>query len=441
MKKRYVFIKKTLAVVCAAALTVAGIGMEPAGLVRISAKEKEMAAENCMDGIFENLTKADSLYSETKAKFKDYETGENIVNFTESCDGNKINITAEAADKNSESYEWYKESEGSWDFVLDGDYVTFTKPQEDLMGESMLSMVLYAVCDYLGLDKDLAYGLITAVSVEKITTNYYMRELDEETGQETFKIYAAGNWEIGSLLDGIYLDADTLTQNGLQSLGEESINCYFNIGKMGACINGDKNSVEIAVAEYGGRGDLTYKSLIDLVNTLKPNKYENFVKDYTKLQEVSANGYSVTFPTDPKKLPESFQDKVGNYQFTVVRFSESETGGTPTTTPTSSSSQKATTTPTDSAKPSKVKWKSVKAKKGKKIAAKWKKIAGVKGYQIQYSTNKNFKKAVKSKNTAKTSITLKAPKKKTYYIRVRAYKGTSKNYGKWSAVKKVKVKK
>lgn len=435
MKRRHLFIKKTFAVLCTAALTVTGIGMEPAGLVRISAEEKDVAADNCMNQIFENLKKADSLYSKTKAQYID-STGEEIVNFTENCDGGKINITAEVKDKNSENYEGFKDSEGSWDFVLNGDYVTFTKPQDDNMGESVFNMVSDAVYEYLGLDSDLANGLILAISAEKTTSNYYMRELDEKAGQETFKLYVAGKWEIGSLLDGIYLDADTLAQNGLQPLGEKSANYNFNIGKMRANIEGDKNSVEIAVAEYGGRGELTYKSLIDLVKTLKPNKYEDFIKDYTKLQEVSASGYSVTWPTDPEELPESFQDKVGNFQFTVVKFSGSETGGQPAVQPESSTKEN-----TDSAKPSKVKWKSVKPGKGKKIVAKWKKIAGVKGYQIQYSANKKFKKAVKSKKTKKTSITLKVPKKKTYYIRVRAYKGTSKNYGKWSAVKKVKVKK
>lgn len=53
------------------------------------------------------------------------------------------------------------------------------------------------------------------------------------------------------------------------------------------------------------------------------------------------------------------------------------------------------------------------------------KIKYAKSYQIQYADNKKFKK------------------KKTYYIRVRAYKldGSKKVYGSWSKVKKIKVKK
>ncbi|MBR4759222.1 MAG: fibronectin type III domain-containing protein, partial [Lachnospiraceae bacterium] len=83
--------------------------------------------------------------------------------------------------------------------------------------------------------------------------------------------------------------------------------------------------------------------------------------------------------------------------------------------------------------------------KKKAIALKWKKISGAKGYEIQYSTKKNFKKNSKTKTTKKVKYTIKSlKKKKTYYVRVRAYKtdvAGKKVYGKWSKVKKVKVKK
>lgn len=93
-------------------------------------------------------------------------------------------------------------------------------------------------------------------------------------------------------------------------------------------------------------------------------------------------------------------------------------------------------------KPGRVKIKSLKNKKGKKAVLKWKKVSGAKGYQIAYGTNKKLKKMVK-KTTSKTTITLKKLKKKTYYVKVRAYcvKNGKKVYGTWSKVKKVKVRK
>lgn len=93
--------------------------------------------------------------------------------------------------------------------------------------------------------------------------------------------------------------------------------------------------------------------------------------------------------------------------------------------------------------PKKVKIKLAKSTKKKKITYKWKKV-NCTGYQYQWSTSKNFKKNYLTKTTKNTSVTIKTSKsKKTYYVRVRAYvkhpNGT-KYYGKWSTVKKVKVK-
>lgn len=81
-----------------------------------------------------------------------------------------------------------------------------------------------------------------------------------------------------------------------------------------------------------------------------------------------------------------------------------------------------------------------------------KKVAGVTGYQVCYSTSKAFKKNVKYKkvSASKGKITLKKLKKgKKYYFKVRPYtKVTDKTmgkssivYGKYSNVKKAKIKK
>ena len=88
---------------------------------------------------------------------------------------------------------------------------------------------------------------------------------------------------------------------------------------------------------------------------------------------------------------------------------------------------------------------SAKNSKSKQILLKYKKISGIKGYEISYSTDKKFKRAVTRKNTTKTSYTISKLKKgKTYYVRIRAYKVDStgkKVYGKYTSVKKVKVSK
>ena len=88
--------------------------------------------------------------------------------------------------------------------------------------------------------------------------------------------------------------------------------------------------------------------------------------------------------------------------------------------------------------------KNAKSKDNKKIILRWKKVTGISGYQIQYAVNKTFKKAKSQwvKNKKKT-CQIKVQKKKTYFVRIRAYKTSGKNkiYGKWSITKKVKIRK
>ena len=96
-------------------------------------------------------------------------------------------------------------------------------------------------------------------------------------------------------------------------------------------------------------------------------------------------------------------------------------------------------------KPGKVTLSSVKNNKKKTIVIKWKKVKNSKGYDVQYALNNKFTKSKKSKSLNKLTLTIKKLKKgKTYYVRVRAYNKDSdgnKVYGKWSTVKKVKIKK
>lgn len=87
--------------------------------------------------------------------------------------------------------------------------------------------------------------------------------------------------------------------------------------------------------------------------------------------------------------------------------------------------------------------KSIKAaKKSAKVSIKA--VNNATGYKVYYSTDKNFKKGVKSKTTTKTSITLtKLTSNKTYYVKVKAYAKDADQkvyYGSYGTAKKVKVK-
>ncbi len=88
---------------------------------------------------------------------------------------------------------------------------------------------------------------------------------------------------------------------------------------------------------------------------------------------------------------------------------------------------------------------SLKNSSSKKAALKFKKVSGASGYEILYATDKKFKKNKKTTTTKKASVSLKdLSKKKTYYVKVRAYTTDStgkKVYGEYSDVVSVKIKK
>ena len=121
----------------------------------------------------------------------------------------------------------------------------------------------------------------------------------------------------------------------------------------------------------------------------------------------------------------------------------SESATTPSTT--QPTTKPSITKNTETVKPKKTSIKKL-SKGKKKFTVTWAKVSGVKGYQIQYSSDKKFKKNNKSVTVTKqktTKATVKKLKsKKKYYVRVRTYKTVNgkKIYSSWSKVKSVKTK-
>lgn len=121
---------------------------------------------------------------------------------------------------------------------------------------------------------------------------------------------------------------------------------------------------------------------------------------------------------------------VGSYTFSIDHMPQGGTSG--------SNTGKVTV--------KQVKIKSVQNSARKKMTVKWNKVSKVSGYELWYSTNSNFKKGVVKKKLS-SSVTKKTysglKKKKTYYVRIRAYKNVNggKKYGKWSSKKSVVIRK
>ena len=97
--------------------------------------------------------------------------------------------------------------------------------------------------------------------------------------------------------------------------------------------------------------------------------------------------------------------------------------------------------------PPKVSISKVTNVKGLKMKVTWGKNTAVTGYEVQYSTDKNFKKNVKTvkitKNSSTATTIAKLSKNKKYYVRIRSYKTVSgvKYYSGWSSSKNITIKK
>ena len=164
-----------------------------------------------------------------------------------------------------------------------------------------------------------------------------------------------------------------------------------------------------------------------------------FAEDGTYELTVTSNGYpKLTFTVEKKT------------EVTPVPTAVPTKTATPTAVPTKAVAPTKAATPTPTAKvtaPKKVTISKVSNTSSKKLKVVWKKVKSVSGYQVQIATNKKFtsgKKTYTIKKAATTSKTITGlKKKKTYYVRVRAYNtsGSKKVYGKYSAVKKITIKK
>lgn len=143
--------------------------------------------------------------------------------------------------------------------------------------------------------------------------------------------------------------------------------------------------------------------------------------------------------------------KTGNSKVAVVKNGKIKIKGYGKTTITITVAEteqylKASKKVTVTVVPKKATIKKLKPQTGAKIKVTWKKQKTVSGYQIQYATDKDFKKNVKKVKVASAQTTSKVlkglEKQKQYYIKVRAYKVVKGKiyYGTYSTVKKVKVK-
>ena len=172
-------------------------------------------------------------------------------------------------------------------------------------------------------------------------------------------------------------------------------------------------------------------------------------------QNITAKSFTKTYGNKPFNLNAKAKTKL-SYKSSNIKVATVSSSGrvtlkgpgkaTITITATASNQYKsASKNITITVKPKKATLKKAKSTKKRTLKVMWKRDTKATGYQVVIAQNKKFKKGKKnitiSKNKTVKRTIKKLKARKTYYVKVRAYKkvGKTKIYGAYSKVKKVKV--
>lgn len=312
-------VKKMVSVACISAMLVVEIPSERAyaeeavsdQLTSSGQEETALApaAEDCMQKIYENLIKEGSGFTKNQKDMEEI-VGDQLV-YDASISGNTITVTVMGKD-------YYAESGGSWDYVLEGDYLTYVPKEGDYQGEAYFGYLIEAAADYLGMDSDLVNGYVLAVGAKNLESRYYIMDKDAEGNVTKYRLYVGAAYEMDEVLNSVYLDQDSIGFFG--ELDENSSNLIAHIGKLEMYAYGKRTSVDIYIGEHEDLTELAYKSVLETVGLIKPVGYEAFLEKYKELSEVSTDTYQVSYITDVSELPDAFQGEE-HYKFIRLHFS------------------------------------------------------------------------------------------------------------------------
>ena len=259
-----------------------------------------------LQGVLDSLKKEDSSYSEYKSFFTTAE-------FTEEIKDNKLVITIKG--------EGEYDPNGTWEFVQDGDYLTYQdKDTEDYVGVVLFMDMAQAVADSLGMDKELMSGYLNGITAMEIESDKFVLTKNDD-GTNSYKLYMAAPFEMKEL-DDIYIGGTLLED--VEPLTDEHRSQTFSVGKIAAIMNGDKSGVKILIREYGELDDLAVKSVVNIFNAFQPDGYESFAENFTAFEDVTTDEYTVKKNADEADITEYFQEKKDGYSYGCIIIGKEE---------------------------------------------------------------------------------------------------------------------
>ena len=264
-----------------------------------------------LQGVYNELVADYSSYSQTKSYYDEYMPD---VKYTEELGEDWFTI---AVDSKSE----YVES-GSWTFMDEGNALTATVAGDDFTGMMLVQDVVEAVAFYYGIVPGLAQSYVNGLGALGINNDEFSMT-ENADGTTTFKIGTAGEWSMKEL-DQMVLSDKVLE---MEPLGEDYVNHMGSVGKIRMYSKGNVDSFTMFFYEYDGLDDVAYQSIMNVVKLRQPKGWESFVENYTELESVETDEYTVTIDPDEDAIFEILDEIDGLYSYVLIQFGEPENYG------------------------------------------------------------------------------------------------------------------
>lgn len=305
MNLQKISVKRLTAAVLALVLLLA-----PTGCRQCASAELPVENADTLKGIYEALVAQESDYSENRALMTDFYPE---LEYSETLGTDRITITFKA---NGNEYF----TDGSWEFVQDGDRMTAVIADGDYTGVIYVIYVANAIGSYFGMEPALVSGYLNGLGVLGAESDNFSMTRDETAGTTTYSLNIAGPWDMKELdqmlLTEAVLDAEPLDENYTSQGG--------NVGKLLYMTNGNVNGFTALIAEYGELDDIAYQSIVNLVTLRKPVGYEAFLADFTELKALETDDYTVVLDPDDDTIAEIMDERNDKYSYVLLRFGSEE---------------------------------------------------------------------------------------------------------------------
>lgn len=289
--------KKTVVTILILALTLA--------LSQIALAEPSEALQT----VYDAMIAADSEFSKTQALYAEYYEG---VTLEAALADDGITFTLNSDNEYVES--------GAWTFALDGDNLVATVDDADFYGYGFAINLLNAAVTAQGVNTSLFNGYLGGLTLAGQEDNPYFTIVPAENeGKSKISVNIVGPYEMEGL-DDMVLTEDVLAEQEYAPLSEEGTSSAINFGKISMIVNGNADSATFLVMEYGALDDLALQAITAAVKTLQPAGWEDFIANYTALEDAQTDAYTVTVNADEAAVGEIIDDANADYSAMIVTF-------------------------------------------------------------------------------------------------------------------------